>query len=292
MRHSFFRIQWLPPCDWNHNDHELSFMLDPLRGLFTEEICTRNFAEIQKHPDGEASPSRNAKTRTHMSVSFQNILRQNSYDSPPSLQAFHQYLPASLSSISPCVTKASSLKKTLYDNGDSRLCENIWTLLKFLQQLEPVEESEYREPTTFIASAYMQIQCHCPWSHSIFRRVGWIVANSMSMSWSERVLWKIWSAIIGPFFLFSWRNYISCIVVFQFVYHNISLSDWIAFLEFFITWLNWLLGNWLIRCLKIPSCTPKKLRPLCTPKFLPVFEVISKTDSDIGHVHSNVVVLW
>ena len=110
MRHSFFRIRWLPQ---QHHHHELSFMLDPLRGLFTEEICTRNFAEVQNHPDSNASPSRNAKTRTHMSVSFQNILRQNSYDSPPSLQAFHQYLPASLSSISPCITKASSLKNTL-----------------------------------------------------------------------------------------------------------------------------------------------------------------------------------
>ena len=49
-----------------------------------------------------------------------------------------------------------------YGNGDSRLCKKIWTLLKFLQQLERVEESDYREPTTFIASAYMQIQFHCP----------------------------------------------------------------------------------------------------------------------------------
>mmetsp|Transcript_56489 Transcript_56489/g.77002 ORF Transcript_56489/g.77002 Transcript_56489/m.77002 type:complete len:94 (-) Transcript_56489:764-1045(-) len=91
-------------------------MFDPLRGLFTKKICTRKFAEIQKHPDGEASPSRNVKTRTAIAqcpVSFQNISRQNSYDLPPSLEAFHPYLPASLSSISPCITKASSLKNTL-----------------------------------------------------------------------------------------------------------------------------------------------------------------------------------
>ena len=49
-------------------------MLDPLRGLFTEEICTRNFAEIQKHRDGKASPSRNAKTRTHVSCVFSEYI--------------------------------------------------------------------------------------------------------------------------------------------------------------------------------------------------------------------------
>ena len=57
-----------------HHHHELSFMLDPLRGLFTEEICARNFAKIRKHPDGEASPSRNAKTRTHMSCVFSEYI--------------------------------------------------------------------------------------------------------------------------------------------------------------------------------------------------------------------------
>ena len=59
------------------------------------------------------------------------------------------------------------------------------------------------------------------------------------MSWSEIgnvFSWKLWSAIIGPFFLFSWRNYISW--GFQFVnlvihsFFNIHYLTELRFLSF------------------------------------------------------------
>ena len=72
-----------------------------------------------------------------------------------------------------------------------------------------------------------------------------------SMSWHQNVFsWKIWSAIIGPFFLFLWRNYISwgfkfvnCAIhsfnLFTLIFHyltelrflSFSLPDWIGYLE-------------------------------------------------------------
>jgi len=61
-------------------------------------------------------------------------------------------------------------------------------LLEILLPLDPVEESAYREPTAFIALAYMQVQCHCPCTHYSFRWAWWIVANSMSISRSKFVI--------------------------------------------------------------------------------------------------------
>ena len=117
-------------------------------------------------------------------------------------------------------------------------------LLEILLPLDPVEESAYREPTKFIASAYMQIQCHCPCSHSIFRWAWWIVANSMSISRSKR-------AIIGLHCKYEARSLVlffyfydetTFLVLWYFdllhIYFELPLNC-VTILEFLIISLTW-----------------------------------------------------
>ena len=109
-----------------------STLIVTLHRVHTVWICIRISAEVLIHFYVEMSPSQSAKRRTPLCP--ENFMRRSLvsrriiYPSPgltshkssyietefipldPSLQALHPYLPASLYSISPCVTKASSLK--------------------------------------------------------------------------------------------------------------------------------------------------------------------------------------
>jgi len=127
---------------------------------------------------------------------------------------------------------------------------------------------------------------------ALYLSKGRVPANSIDELIGNRNVfsWKLWSAIIGPFFLFSWRNYISW--GFQFVnlvihsFFNIHYLTELRFLSFslldsLIKLVTWELAYQLLE----NSFMYTQKRPLCTPKFLPVFVIFSKADSDIGHVH-------
>ena len=98
---------------------------------------------------------------------------------------------------------------------------------------------------------------------------------------------QIWSAFIGSFFLFIWRNYISCCVVIRFVSYIFRIATELRYYSLVSHYLTNLEGAW-----NFFSCISKQLRPLCAPKFVPAFEVFLIADSDMGHVNSNVVVFW
>ena len=112
-----------------------STLIVTLHRVHTVWICIRISAEVLVHFYVEMSPSQSAKRRTPLCPKIfmrrSLVSRRIIYPSPgltshkssyietefkpldPSLQALHPFIPPCLSSTSPCVTEASSLKKIL-----------------------------------------------------------------------------------------------------------------------------------------------------------------------------------